>query len=559
MTTVNTRHFRRAVRSWQSFHADTGAQIAVAHALMTVPALYLAIDAVVRWTRFPVPLGVQVGIAVALYATLLWRHPLGTGQIPGRVAAVTAGTLAATWVVAAILYDTSFDGESYHLPALLALADGWNPFYATTSVTPANLQANGMWTVRAALLAVTGSVEGAKAVNMVFPIAALFTLVPAWSLLRGRALTVLELALVYSAVGNPVALGQVFTFYVDGTVYECGLVVLAAVLLAGSAYRRAALGLICASIVLITGAKITGLYYAPVLAAVAGLVVWRRVAAPRRVAALVLGTLAVAVLAIGFRPYVTNPRDYGHLVELGIGADIGRPAEYQNLPPPMMLAASIFVRTDVDAAPRLKLPLVVTPHELASMGAPSPRDGGFGPFFALEIVLALLASGIVLMRDRGRTLGDPAFVIAFGLAVMTAAFPEPWWARFAPFFWGVPIFLALGVGGRSKFLTLCAACVIALALVNGGVAFAGNLARTVAGDYRLRTLFGQLAALHEEVLIVPVLNRGFELTAAHRLAGAGIPFRVGTPELPIRSGSAQCARLIRTDRLLYCLPAKASD
>ena len=190
------------------------------------------------------------------------------------------------------------------------------------------------------------------------------------------------------------------------------------------------------------------------------------------------------------------------------------------------------------------------------MGAPDPRVGGFGPFFALETMIAVLAAGAVTVTLRGRGIGDLAFVIALGLAAITAIFPEPWWARFAPFFWGVPIFLALGAGESSALTRWGAVVVLALALVNGGIALAGNLARTALGDYRMRALLSDLAAQSAEILIVPVPYRGFQFTAAHRLAGAGIAFRIGKPELPIGDSSPQCARVLRTDRIRYCLPAE---
>ncbi len=155
------------------------------------------------------------------------------GRQSRRAVAIAALALAACWLACALLYDTSWDGESYHLPGLLAIAQGWNPIYDSSDIGPANLQANGLWTLRAALYAVTGSAEGAKALNFAFALAALFTLVPAWSALRARPLTTLELALAYAAVGNPVTLGQLFTFYVDGTVYAAGTVLLAALLLTG--------------------------------------------------------------------------------------------------------------------------------------------------------------------------------------------------------------------------------------------------------------------------------------------------------------------------------------
>ena len=133
------------------------------------------------------------------------------------------------------------------------------------------------------------------------------------------------------------------------------------------------------------------------------------------------------------------------------------------------------------------------------MGAPDPRIGGFGPFFALETMVALLAAGAVTVTRRGHGIGDPAFVIALGLAAITAIFPEPWSARFAPFFWGVPIFLALGAGGLSAVTRWGAMVVLTLALINGGIALVGNLARTALSDYRIRALLSDLAAQNAEI------------------------------------------------------------
>ena len=548
------RRLRPAFAAWQEFHADCGTQIAVAHALICVPALYLAFAALVRALRLPVPLAIQAGLAALLYGAILWRWPLGTGLVSMRRIAAVAALLSAAWLAASLLYDSSWDGTSYHLPGLIALSEGWNPFTATREPIQVDVQANGIWTVRAALYALTGSTEGAKVLNFALLAAAVLTLVPAWMEVRGRPLTLLELGLVYALAGCTVPLGQAFTFYVDGNVYECGLVLLGAMLLVGSRHRRAGLGLVAAGIVLITGAKVSGIYYGPATVAIAGLAIRGRITAPARVAALVVAALVVGTVAIGFRPYVTNVRDYGHLVELGPGHDIDRPDAFRDRLPPAMLAASLLSRSDTEPAPESKHPWSVRRRELVSMGVPDTRFGGFGPFFALEGLLALAVWGAAARRRPHWGLSDPAFIIAVGLAAMTAIFPEPWLARFAPFFWGVPIFLALGAHERSALSRRGAAIVLVLAMANGGVAFAGNLARTALGDYRMRALVSRLAAAHQEVTVVPVRYGGFAVTAAHRLAVAGIPVRVGDPQWTAKGGP-RCENLtLQRERTSYCLP-----
>ena len=553
---VSTR-MRRAVACWQACHADPAPQLAIAHALTVLPALYLTLDAALRWARLPVPLAAQAAAAVLLYAALLWWRPLGTGRIPPRLLALIAFLLAAFWLVAAALFDTSWDGTSYHLPAELALADGWNPIARPSGIPPADVQANGLWTLRAALFALTGSVEGSKALNLLFLLAALFTLVPAWTLRLGRPLGARELALLYAAVGNPVALGQVLTFYVDGTVYEGGLIVLGAAMLAGPRWHRAALGLLCAGIVVLTGTKLSGVYFAALLVPLGLLAAGQPIRASGRPLALAAGTLALALLAIGFRPYVTNIRDYGHLVELGPGTNMQRPPELQATLPPVMLAASLLARTDSRTDLRLKWPVTLRLREVASMGVPDPRVGGFGPLFALQLLAGLCAGGLALQHQGTALRRDPAVLVALGLGAICAVFPEPWLARYAPFVWGAPIFLALADGGRTLLTRWCTALVLVLALANGGMAFAGNLARTVLGDIRLRAMLHDLAAQPEPVLIVPITYRAFEVTDARRFTAAGIKFRIGASERTPENTSPQCARVLYADRVLICEPVAA--
>ena len=66
-----------------------------------------------------------------------------------------------------------------------------------------------------------------------------------------------------------------------------------------------------------------------------------------------------------------------------------------------MLAPSLLSRTELDPVPEFKWPGTVTRRELISMGAPDPRIGGFGPFFALETMVTLLAAGAVTVTRRG--------------------------------------------------------------------------------------------------------------------------------------------------------------
>ena len=534
---------------------DSPSLVRVAHALACVPALFLLVDALFRWTLGPSLLA-EGALTVALYAAALRLYPIGRENLSRPIIALSALFLAAIYIVSASLYDTSWDGTSYHLPAVLALAQGWNPVASAAPVEPQNFNPNGIWTAEALLFRLIGSIEGAKAMNGVLLLAAFLALLAAVRAMLARPLRRLELATVAATAGNPVALAQLFTFYVDGALYEAGLLCLAALMLAGSPQRRAALGLLAASIVLMTGAKLTAAFFALALPAVALAALWRRTPGKPAVAAIAVATFAVATLAVGFRPYVTNVRDHGQLVVERWGDDVDRPRALAALSPPMLLLWGVFGRTaGLDDATSLKSPVSVAPHEVLAMATPDPRIGGFGPLFAAETVLAAAVLVLAFVLARGRAPpGAALFVLALLIVATCAIFPEPWWARLVPFLWTAPLFAALGgAAGSSRAVRLLAAGVVMLAVLNGAMAFGGNLARDVLGDLRTRALMQTLKSTNQEIVLVPAMARGFELTDGYRLRQWGVPFRVAAPNLS-PALSPDCGRLLKLERLAYCLP-----
>ena len=534
---------------------DADSQLRVAHALVVVPALYLLADALVRWMGATPPLRLEALSAAALYVASLRFFPLDRKPVSWPILGASIAVVAILWGSSACLYDTSWDGTSYHLPALLALAEGWNPIMSAAPVEPADLNPNGIWSIRAALFLLLHSVEGAKAFNGVLAFAAFLTLLPALSWILGHPLRRLELAAVCALAANPVAMAQLFTFYVDGAFYEAGLILLAALLLVGSPHRRAALGLAGASIILLAGAKLTAAYFGLALPALAIIATWRRIPSRGVVVAVVLGAFAVGTLAVGFRPYVTSFRDYGAR-PLRQDAD-DRPPALAAFSPPEMLFWGVLGRTAAYGdETTLKSPLSMTRHELRVMGSPDPRIGGFGPFFALEVLASAFLLIMATAQGRGRALVHAApFWLGIGLVAICAVFPEPWWARLIPFLWAAPLFgaiAALSVVERAIGLRALTALILVLACLNSSLAFAGNLARTVLGDWRMRGLLQRLESEHQEIVLVPLPSRAFEITAGYRLRQAGIGFRVALPAGP-PTRSPECGRLIKSERLAYCV------
>lgn len=112
----------------------------------------------------------------------------------------------------------------------------------------------------------------------------------------------------------------------------------------------------------------------------------------------------------------------------------------------------------------LKWPWRIAPSEFGSNG-PGPLCAGFGPLFALGLILSILwfVSHPVYTRwknDNG-SIHKGLISLALILLVFSMFFPQGWWARFVPFAYAVPFLLLLSLYPRetrphfSLYLLLC--------------------------------------------------------------------------------------------------------
>jgi hypothetical protein len=421
-------------------------------------------------------LGVPLsGLALLPAAALAsWAAPTGR-----RVATlVPAALLVAGAVALSVAFlDVSFDGLLYHLPAVRALADGWNPVLdgpldrGRSGEIFANLYPKGAWASGAVLASTTGKMEAAKALSLVWPLSvfllAFGTLRPALeSRLRAAALAAI-VAL------NPVALLQMFATTADGAV-ACAVTasLLLAVRLARSWSRETAAAF-ALGLVALCNVKLSGAAFAFFTGGAAlGLAAFQGRRLVLRTAAL-LGAAAVAgILVAGWNPYVTNALRYGHPAHPVLGAhpiDLERgqtAADFHTRGRWAKLGASLFAECSNGLTrPRPRVPFLFSPAELRAFASWDVRFGGFGPLFsgALLVSLPLLA---VLLR-RGAPHRAPALVLLAAVAGMVAINPEAWWARLAPQTWLVPAGTALlGSLSTSRNVRRIASGLLVLLLAN---------------------------------------------------------------------------------------------
>ncbi|MFN7133937.1 MAG: hypothetical protein ACK4N5_17810, partial [Myxococcales bacterium] len=211
-------------------------------------------------------------------------------------------------LVAGLVFDLSYDGQTYHQAAIVALGQGWNALGPPlTDADTAhsgwlNVYAKGPWLVASSIRAVTGRMQQAKAANLWLVAAALLLVLAAVAPLFRQRRGAWGLALL--AALNPVTLVQALTFYVDGQLASLLTILLALAALSLRTPARATLPVVAAALIALANIKFTGLVYAVLFG---GAVVLAPVAAKgmgallegRRALPWVAGGVAAGALLVG--------------------------------------------------------------------------------------------------------------------------------------------------------------------------------------------------------------------------------------------------------------------
>lgn len=513
-------------------------------------------------------------LLVWLAVAVLQRASFGHGRETAFVWLTASGVVVACMLLTHALDDFSHDGQQYHQQAIVALIEGWNPLgqaeYEGAHALWVNSYTKGIWLFSAAMFAMTGSLELGKSFNLLVAVGAWLLCAQLFQRALGLSRTaswVLATAFAFS----PILGSQWPTFYNDSVVGSLLLVmgVAALLLLRDPNAHRLALVIWALAIFLIATVKSSGMAYAGlvIIAFVAG--AW--VLARRRVALQLGGAAALAgllvLMTVGYNPYVTNTLRHGHpLYPLrGGNADIitgTASADFLARSRIEQLLLSTFSRSQSTVASdqqsaddqiRLKAPGAVYRSELELfMSRADARIGGFGPWFSLGLVLSAmcvvmtLVLGRLTRREILGLLALPSLLLA-----LTLAFPEPWWARYVPQLWFLPLSIAaaaLVLRGANLWISLSAWVVVAVLLVNTMTVTSLFAMRTVAKQLDFSTQVASLRAISTGAGPLPIAV-GFTPSTIHRLRELGV---ATTPAPP--AFNCPTNRAVLYTGAVVCLP-----
>jgi len=464
-------------------------------------------------------------------ARVYFRRPFRMTLVVGALLALLVATSA--WISLAF-YDVSFDGQAYQQEGVYQLAHGWNPLL-TPYISPISIDQNvklicfpkGSWIIGAAMYRLTGRIETGKFANLLLVVAA-FSMVLAVFASSGKKLSAWPVAMAVLVAANPVALCQLFTFYVDGQMASLLACVGALCFLSAADGNAWVDFLLFAAVVLIIQVKFTGLVYVAIfLAGFIALRAWQKrpLRKPLYVALLALG---LGTFVFGKNPYVSNFFENGHPFYPFSGqGDFpiitminATPAEFWHRNRAANLGASIFSRSgDWPIQSTLKAPWQVNRDEWTAFEDPDVLVGGFGPLFpaAFVLSLALLAIGM-WRREATSWIAAAILVILFASVLPISAC---WWARYAPQIWLVPLVALAPFGGAVERPNLRRLSWLVLLILGANVAgiarvnFRANLNAT-------RETAANLADLRSHAPFKVAF--GYFRSNRFRLQEAGIPF-----------------------------------
>ena len=424
-----------------------------------------------------------------LFLTSRWRFaPLAT-----------LGLIIAALIVTGLVHDTSIDGQHYHFQAIYALAEGWNPVHGNTEPPvigdPITLWAvhypRGGWDFAALLMAGGLPLAMGKVLNLLVLFAGGALLVGA--LFRAGFSWLFATLLTLVITLNPIVLSQLFTAMNDGLLGLCILIFTASMVMWARYDDKLALVTGLATLVLALNLKFSAIPVFVIFCAFAcaGLFIQRGLRPAAGLAATLFASAFVAVVLLGWSPYMQNFLDHGHIFHPIMGqnaVDImsgdvpalnNTPEVLEGMSAVERFLFSLFSETHSGyaATPQLKIPFSLSPQELRAAGGVDVRLSGFGPLFSGIFLLAFAGAAALIIRPRWRSRATLGLLLISAMMMFSViVMPQNWWARYVPQFWFVPAGIAaaaLAANSRAPQILggIIAAAMLLNAMVVGAAGF----------------------------------------------------------------------------------------
>lgn len=354
----------------------------------------------------------------------------------------------------AVIYDHSYDGNTYHQGAIFHMMQGWNPFYSPDMQT-------SLWEVHyaKALEIVAGTIsicfnriECGKAVNILLILSSIFITA---SFLRREFPhhTNGNIALFTSLLALcPVIIRQAYIYYNDYPLYTFMLLVIIALVEIYRNHKNTSAWIILIVTTLFAAVtKFTIGFYVYLSLAIG--IIWIFTTSKRSLS-YTLALVSIPLIIIGFsvlgyHPYVTNTLGWGNPFYPLIGSQVdimtyNTPDLYQDGNRLTNWLRSLFYN---GLGTTIWIPFVTDSLRDYYISYDS-RIAGFGPFFVYCMLASIIVWISTVYKERKNKIINRQLSATYGIISLLLIggcfiFEQSWWMRYVPFLWAVPVLLLL--------------------------------------------------------------------------------------------------------------------
>ncbi len=367
-------------------------------------------------------------------------------------------------------YDTNYDGLYYHEPAIMALADNWNPIYHPTFPlrTPqigSRQLAEGnpkvLWAIDASIYKVANNIDSATLINLIFAFIA-FVFVSA-SLLSLGIKQKLAVSIALCAVLTPLFLAQIFSTMEDSFGYDCLLIALASIIqINKKKHISLYVGCLFGAGLLLAGSKFSNLYFALFLVGLGIYSFWRLKLYYAKYLYVMVAGLLLAALLLLFNPLVTNVTQFHAITfpynesgftrsfrETGVPANIRHDSKLELFFYGIFSSSEISNSSAPYAYARLKAPLTFSLRELLIESQSTAKlVGGYGVLYSGIFIISIAGYLYLILRSKKRSTAIRMWWVHLGVvAIILDAFvwPIPNYARYNSQLYLLPVVIMVAL------------------------------------------------------------------------------------------------------------------
>lgn len=435
----------------------------------------------------PTPVTFTLAAILSSAITLLLLRNHSREAIIGLLASTVL--VVSACVACSTIYDLSYDGNAHHKQAVALLHNGWNPVRESSDDGPRtgiwgesfsiwiDHYAQGTWCIGACFYAVSGDIEVAKCYTLI-AMASAASIIGGLLANRGFRWWQAGTVAVIAAV-NPITVAQAFSFYIDGFLMLCLLILLAGLMeivifVDDILLKRIGFVVVGSAFILCSETKFTGFAYAGVFSFAFYVLIATKALRGSLARAFLAKTsiffavvIISSILVFGFSPYVTNTLDHGHPFYplFGEGAiDImtsQTPASFSSSSHLRSLFLGFFSEAsqamggDAGTEPVLKLPLTVHQEELDVLKSYDLRISGFGVLYSAILLIGVPVTILFLALNRKTQplLFQASLCYLIPMCMLMLIIGESWWARYSSYSYFInPLALTLMFSYRPKIM-----------------------------------------------------------------------------------------------------------